>query len=251
MPDESLSRSGGGRTMEERPILQPRLRSIADSIPASCRRVADIGTDHGYIPVELLLTGRADFAIAADIGAEPLAHAERTAARCGITEGIDFRLGDGLAVLRPHEADCVVIAGMGGDNIVSILQAAAWTKTDCTLLLQPMSKSEILRAWLPENGYRVIREQLVADKGVIYPILTVTGGAMPAADPAQAYGGFLLQEDPLWGDYLDHRILRLRRAAAGLERARDSALAERRALFAEIIGRLTEWKGEWLRANGT
>ena len=56
--------------MTDKPILQPRLRAIADSIPASCRRVADIGTDHGYIPVELLLTGRADFAIAADIGAD-------------------------------------------------------------------------------------------------------------------------------------------------------------------------------------
>ncbi len=237
--------------MTDKPILQPRLRAIADSIPASCRRVADIGTDHGYIPVELLLTGRADFAIAADIGAEPLAHAERTAARSGVTEGIDFRLGDGLAVVAPNEVDCVVIAGMGGDNIVSILQAAPWTKADCTLLLQPMSKSEILRAWLPENGYRVIAERLVADKGVIYPILTVVGGSMPAASPAQAYGGFLLQEDPLWGDYLDHRILRLRRAAAGLERAKDSALQARLTAFTEIIGQLTAWKGEWLRANGT
>ena len=93
-------------------------------------------------------------------------------------------------------------------------------------------------AWLPENGYCVQAERLAADKGVIYPILTVTGGEMPPATPAQAQGGFLLGEDPLWGEYLAMRILRLRKAAAGLAQARDEALAEKRRGLLDVIDQL-------------
>lgn len=231
--------------------LQPRLRAIAQLVPSSCRRLADIGTDHGYIPVELLLTGRADFAVAADIGAEPLDHARRTARQYGVADGIDFRLGDGLAVLSPGEVDAVIVAGMGGDNIAAILSAAPWTREGVLLLLQPMSKAETLRAFLPENGYAVLGERLVQDKGVLYPILTVRGGDMPPATPAQAWGGFLLEEDPLWGTYLQDRLLRLRKAAAGLERARDPAMARRREQFLNVIVQLTERKEAWDHAHRT
>lgn len=229
--------------MERGPALQPRLRAIADLVPSGCKLV-DVGTDHGYIPVDLLLAGKISGAIASDIGAEPLDHARRTAERYG-AEGIDFRLCDGLAGIQPEEADAVVIAGMGGDTIAAILTAAPWTREETLLLLQPMSKAEVLRAWLPENGYQVTAERLVADKGVLYPILTVTGGAMAPAGEAQCYGGFLLEEDPLWGPYLEERILRLRKAAMGLQKARDEALTARRESFLRIIEQLEQWKGEW------
>ena len=132
--------------MGERPALQPRLRAIADLVPAGSR-LADIGTDHGYIPIDLLLDGRISAAIATDIGALPLDHARRTARCCGLTEGIDFRLGDGLAPLAPGEADVIVIAGMGGDSVAAILSAAPWAREGPLLLLQPMSKAEVLRAF--------------------------------------------------------------------------------------------------------
>ena len=234
--------------MEKGPALQPRLRAIADLVPPG-GVLADIGTDHGYIPVSLLLSGRIGGAIASDIGALPLEHARRTAREYGVKERLEFRLGDGLSVLRPGEADTIVIAGMGGDNIAAILSAAPWTREGALLLLQPMSKAEALRAFLPESGYAVQAECLAADKGVLYPILTVRGGEMPAAAPAQAWGGFLLREDPLWGRYLSERILRLRKAAAGLERAKDSALSERRETFLSVVAALEAWKGEWQRAN--
>lgn len=232
--------------------LGPRLRAIADQVPPECRRLADIGTDHGYIPAELLLAGRIDLAVAADIRREPLDHARRTAERWGVQDRVDFRLGDGLAVLSPGEADCVVIAGMGGDAIAAILSAAPWVREDGTcLLLQPMSKAETLRAFLPQGGYRVDGERLAADKGVLYPILTVRGGAMSPASPAQAWGGFLLEEDPLWGLYLQDRLLRLRKAAAGLALARDPSAALRRQELLDVIGGLTGWKEAWERAHRT
>lgn len=235
--------------MAEKPDMGPRLRSIAALVPEGCKCLADIGTDHGYIPVTLLLEGRVGRAIAADIGEPPLDHARRTARAYGMAENLDFRLGDGLSVLEPGEADVIVIAGMGGDALCSILSAAPWSRAGPLLLLQPMSKAEVLRAWLPGNGYRVLHEELVQDKGVLYPILSVRGGEMPPATDVQAWGGFLLEDDPLWGMYVADRLLRLHRAAAGLSRARDPSLTEKREKILRVIRALEERKGEWERAN--
>lgn len=227
----------------------PRLRSIANLVPEDCTCLADIGTDHGYIPVSLLLEGRIGRAIASDIGVRPLDHARRTAEQYGVSGKIDFRLGDGLSVLAPGEAEVIVIAGMGGDTIAEILAAAPWSRAGPLLLLQPMSKAEVLRAWLPGNGCAVSAERLVQDKGVLYPILTVRGGGMEPVDDALAWGGVGLEQDPLWGLYLADRILRLRRAASGLEKARDPAMGEKRTRLLGVIARLEEWKGEWERGN--
>lgn len=230
--------------------LQPRLRAIANLVPDGARLV-DVGTDHGFIPVDLLLSGRICSAIASDIGAAPLDHARRTAQQYDVTEGITFRLCNGLQDISAEEVDCIVIAGMGGDNIAAILEAAPWTKTGKFLLLQPMSKAEVLRRWVSVNGYQVVAECLVADKGVIYPILSVRGGEMPAADEAQCWGGFLLDTDPLWGRYLDEQILRLRRTAVGLEKARDVAVQQRRGEICRIISALEQKRGGVHDANGT
>lgn len=230
--------------MGERPVLQPRLRAIADLVPAGSR-LADIGTDHGYIPIDLLLSGHIPSAIATDIGQMPLNHARHTAQCCGLSEGIDFRLGDGLAPLAPDEADVIVIAGMGGDNIADILTASPWAREGPLLLLQPMSKAEVLRAFLPEHGYCVEAERLVADKGKLYPILTVRGGTMSPATAADAWGGFLLQKDPLWGLYLEDRLLRLRRAVSGLAKARDSTAEAKRQELSCVIAALEYKRREW------
>lgn len=237
--------------MPDRLELGPRLRAIAALVPLGCRTLADIGTDHGYIPVSLLLEGRLDRAIAADIGAPPLDHARRTAGLYGVSERMDFRLGDGLAVVEPGEAEVIVIAGMGGDTIAGILAAAPWSRDGPLLLLQPMSRAHELRRWLPERGYAVRAETLVQDKGVLYPILSAAGGTMAPASEAQAWGGFLLEGDPLWGRYLSDRILRLRRAAAGLERARDPALAVKRTALLSAAAALEQKREEWSRGERT
>lgn len=250
--ESSLHTAGKGESsVAEKLDMGPRLRAIAALVPEDCSCLADIGTDHGYIPVSLLLENRIDRAIAADVRELPLDHARRTAALYDTAERIDFRLGDGLSVLAPGEAETIVIAGMGGDAIAGILAAAPWSRAGPLLLLQPMSKAETLRAWLPANGYAVLAEELAQDKGVLYPILSVRGGDMPPADQAQAWGGFLLRDDPLWGLYISDRLLRLRRTTAGLERAKDPSLAEKRKKLLAVIGQLEKWKGEWEHANGT
>ena len=229
-----------------------RLRTIAGLVPDGCRCLADIGTDHGYIPVSLLMEGKIRRAVAADIGKLPLDHARRTAGLAGVAANkLDFRLGDGLSVLSPGEADVIVIAGMGGDAIAAILEDAPWSRDGPLLLLQPMSRAHELRRWLPERGYEVRAETLVQDKGVLYPILSAAGGTMAPASEAQAWGGFLLESDPLWGRYLSDRILRLRRAAAGLERARDPALAVKRTALLSAAAALEQKREEWSRGERT
>lgn len=196
-------------------VLQPRLKLLADLVPEGSR-LADVGTDHGYVPVYLRQRGRIPFAIASDIVAAPLRHARETAEEYAVG-GIDFRLCAGLESVAPHEVDTVLIAGMGGETIQMILSAAPWTQEGAhLLLLQPMTKVELLRKWLVDNGYHFTDERLVFDKGHLYPVFVLRGGWQPPLTPAQQYGGVLLSGDPLYGAYLDERIGKLEGAIDGL-----------------------------------
>ena len=231
--------------MERRLQLQPRLQLLADMVPEGCR-LADVGTDHGYLPVYLLQRRYIRGAVAADIGAEPLAHARRTAEAYGVT-GIDFRLCDGLRDIAPDEVDTVVIAGMGGETIITILEGAAWTKDGAhTLLLQPMTKAADLRYWLAVNGYRFTAERLIWDKNYLYPVLRVTGGGTPQAlTERQALTGVALDNDPLYREYLTQQADKLRRTAEGLRRSAKPD-AQQRADAAEALAREIEEKRDTL-----
>lgn len=217
--------------------LQPRLHLLARLVPEGCR-LTDVGTDHGYLPVALLQQGRITAAIASDIGAEPLEHARRTAMQYGV-DGMDFRLCAGLSGVAPEEADVIVIAGMGGETIISILQDAPWTADGRhRLLLQPMTKAAALRHWLAGNGYTFTDEHLVEDKGRIYPILCVKGGVFRPLTEAEALCGVLLADDPLYAAYLTEHITKLRRSAEGLRRSSDPGggrlAAQAESLAAEL-----------------
>ena len=215
--------------------LQPRLQLLAELIPLGSR-LTDVGTDHGYVPVYLFQRGLLDSAIASDIGAEPLQHAVNTAAEYGV-EGIDFRLCPGLDAIAPEECDTILIAGMGGETIITILENAPWTKRgEHLLILQPMTKTEMLRKWLADNGYAFTGERLVFDKDYLYPILLVRGGAQPALSEAEQYGGVMLDDDPLYADYLDERIQKLTVAIDGLLRAK----REEQRAAAEGLQRIRE-----------
>lgn len=207
--------------MEQKQLqLQPRLRRLAQLVPEGCR-LTDVGTDHGYLPAALLQQGKIAAAIASDIGREPLEHARRTAEEYGVT-GMSFRLCAGLSAIAPEETDVIVIAGMGGETILSILSDAPWTGDgQHRLLLQPMTKAAALRHWLVDNGYTFTGECLVEDKGRLYPILCVQGGAHRPLTEAEALCGVLLDGDPLYGAYLAEHIKKLRRWAEGLRRSSD------------------------------
>jgi tRNA (adenine22-N1)-methyltransferase len=227
--------------------LTPRLQLLADWVPPGAR-LADVGTDHAYLPVWLRLHGRVVSAIACDLREGPLARARETGRTWG-ADGIDYRLGNGLAMVSPEEADTIVIAGMGGENIAAILARASWTAGGRhTLLLQPQTRAETLRAFLAENGYAIRREALVEDRGVLYPVMEARGGEM-SLTLGQLYGGEALLHDPLGERYIIQKIIRLQTAVAGINRS-DSG-REKADRLREIITALLSMREEWRRANGS
>jgi len=150
----------------------------------------DVGTDHGYIPLALCEAGFRGNIIASDINAGPLDAAIRTAARHGFESRIIFTLCPGLEKCDPDSVDTIVIAGMGGDMICGILDKAEWTMDPkYSLILQPMTRAEILRYWLANNGYEH-SSHYVADDRFDYQIISAgyTGNNTPLSD-SELYTG--------------------------------------------------------------
>ena len=223
--------------------LSPRLRMIAELIPKGVQ-FADVGTDHAYLPVWLILQGVIDHAIAADLRSGPLDRAKETAEKYGVSQCVGFRLCDGLTGIKEDEADVIVIAGMGGETISHILSEAPWTRREeKMLILQPMSSQEDLRQWLAQNGSVIEKERIAREDKTLYTIMVVKGGREDAMTQAELVAG-RQSKDPLRGDYLDLLISKLNRALAG-QRAAAVRNEEAIARTAELLNALKEMKKEW------
>lgn len=228
--------------------LSPRLQCIAELVRSGAR-LADVGTDHAYLPVWLLQNGKITRAVASDVVEGPLSRARQTAEEYGQSERLEFRLCDGLDGYDAGECDVVVIAGMGGETMIGILGAAPWLRQEgVTLLLQPMTRAELLRPWLAENGYRIECERLVRDRGTIYAVLEVTAGLDAPYTSPEAWCGRNSKGETLYGEYVSDRIRKLEEAAAGLRRAKqiDEALLSSVEADAAALRRERE---EWTHAN--
>jgi len=182
--------------------LSKRLATIAALVPP-VSRLADIGTDHAYLPVYLVSEGIVPSAIAGEVNEGPFRAAGEALARVGLVGKVDLRFGDGLAVLAPGEADTAVIAGMGGQTIVEILAARPEVTASLScLVLQPMSAAGLVRRWLADNGWRLVAETLVAEDGQMYEIIAAAPGAA-----AEQYEPILYEIGPLlWT--MRHPLLR-------------------------------------------
>jgi len=155
--------------------LSKRLKAIADLIRKDAT-VADIGTDHGYLPVFLAQTGTAKRIIASDISTASLSAACRSAMEYDVTENITFLVAPGLDGITRADADTIIIAGLGGETILSILENAPWTKShDVTLILQPQTKIALLCRFLYDNGYEIKQTKSVLEKRKRYTVILVTG----------------------------------------------------------------------------
>lgn len=203
--------------------LSDRLYKIAAYVSKGSR-VADIGTDHCYIPIWLVLGNIAESVIASDKKIGPLETGKMNAEEYGVRDKIDFRLSDGLAAIHDREADTVIIAGMGGENIAEIIKSSGWKwKESHRLILQPMTKQTELCRFLYENGFSVFDEALAKDGGEIYRILLV--GYRKSHIPADAslWAGQALFEkkEPLLSEYLDMLISKTSRAIKGIVSGKD------------------------------
>lgn len=151
--------------------LSKRLQSVADFVN-NCGTMADVGTDHGYIPVYLAECGKIKRAIAMDINQGPLLRAKEHIRQHHLEERIETRLSDGLTALVPGEAETIVIAGMGGGLMKRILAEGEDTaRAARTLILQPQSEVGAFREFLCEREYRITDENMVFEDGKYYSII--------------------------------------------------------------------------------
>ena len=152
--------------------MNDRLKAIAAQIDGGVGFI-DVGTDHGYLPAEMALSGYAGSIIASDVNPLPLGRAIKTAEDAGVRDRVEFLLCDGLSLCDAKKLDTIVIAGMGGDLICRILDGAEWCMDSrYKLILQPMTKAEVLRYWLCSNGFHILSESLAEDAGLLYQIIT-------------------------------------------------------------------------------
>lgn len=214
------------------------------SMVQSGSRVADIGTDHGYLGIYLLQSGAARHVIACDLRKDPLENARRNAKLFGVDGEMKLRLSDGLEKILPDEVDTVVMAGMGGDLIQKILSQCPWRKREgLQFILQPQSAGNVLRRWLCEDGFEIQREEPVQDGHFLYTVMDIRQGEPAPLTPGTEYASpaLLASGSPLVGNYLARVENALQETVRGLTNA-EKQRPERLAYFGQALLEIQEMR---------
>ena len=215
-----------------RTVLDKRLRTAADLVRQGAY-FADIGTDHAYLPVFLLEEGKVARAYASDVAKGPLAAAEAHIKASSVGDRITLRLADGLHGLFdafPRVTD-IAICGMGGELIARLIDEAPLVKNPAIhLILQPMTRAEVLRRYLAENGFSVKEERLSRADGRIYTCMSVffTGERCTLTPLAALLGETLLsgERNALFYDYVREKLSSLETRINGLRAGGYDATAD-------------------------
>lgn len=226
-----------------------RLEAIGKMVPAGCV-LADIGTDHAYLPVHLIKAGRIARAIAGDIAEGPCAAARTTIGMHGIRQFIDVRLGSGLKVLRAGEAGCIAIAGMGASTIIDILAADMETaRAAQRLVLQPMTGAAGLRRWLAHNGWMLVDEALAEENGHLYEIIAAEPGVgTNYSDAEYEIGPLLLQKgDALLAKQFAKQMANYETLLRNMEKSSQAKASSKYADAAKMLHALEVLADEYLR----
>lgn len=179
--------------------LSDRLATVANYIPKGSR-IADIGSDHAYLPCHMVKNGAVRYAIAGEVAEGPYQSALKQVQLEGLTESIVVRKGDGLEVIEAGEVDCITIAGMGGTLITSILEAGKDKLVNVErLILQPNVGAHAIRKWLSEHNWKLVSESILKEDGKIYEVLVAQYGTGEAGDSDSdeldlLFGPYLLKE---------------------------------------------------------
>lgn len=225
-------------------MLSARLSAVARHVLPG-QPVADVGTDHGKLPVSLLLSGQVPRAIASDRRPDPLRGARSLAAQHRLTAPVfEARLSDGLAHLQPGEAATVTICGMGGGLMASILAANPPLPQGVSrLVLQPNNAPGRTRQQLAADGWAIVDEEMIAEGGYFYPVLVAEPGTMALTEAEALLGPVLLQKRPAafvaWLASESARLAPLvARAQAAAQQAQGASLRKlvrRQQLIAEAL----------------
>lgn len=223
-------------------MLSKRMQAVADLVPqGDC--LADVGTDHGYLPIYLVREKKVRRAIAMDVNEGPLLRAASHIGEAGLGDLISVRQSDGLLKLKRGEADLVLIAGMGGALTIRILEMGQSLLDEgpgCVkaLVLQPQSEIGSVRGYLSDHGWRICREDMVLEDGKFYPMMEAERGQERLTYLQQTYGPRLLEErNETLSAYLRREEETLRNVADKLKASDGGRIRSR---LAEVEERLDE-----------
>lgn len=207
--------------------LGPRLEAVTQLAAAGrYRQGADIGTDHAKLAIELVKRGICQKVIASDKNTGPCEAARRAISGVNLADAIEVRQGDGLASLSPGEAELIIMAGMGGELMLNILnEGRAVLVNEPRLVLQPQTDLIEVRRSLCKDGWRIVDEALAEENGHLYVALALEkhGGAFSLTEEQLITGVCLKAKMPeLWAKYARENIAKLRRAVAGMEQGRNA-----------------------------
>ena len=215
------------------PKLDHRLQSAVPFVRQGAV-VADVGTDHAYLPLVLTGTGQARAAVASDINAGPIERAAQHVAEYGLSDKVKTVRADGLDGIEPYHPTDIIIFGMGGELIARIIADAKWVQNNTVrLILQPMTHAECVRRYLAETGFQIIDEVLSKESGKIYQTIVAEYNGVPyLVDDVTAelgrFAGKTASPSPHRAELIAHRIEVLTAAVNGKEKAGADTSAERR-----------------------
>ena len=217
--------------------LGPRLSKCAEYVRDGSK-FADIGTDHGYLPIWLRLKSKVSSAIAADIGEGPLSSAKKNAAkyRCEIKTA----LSDGFKNISPEDVEDAVIAGMGGGLMISIITAAPWLRENNRhLILQPMTMVPELRKWLSDEGFSIDKEETVVDENKVYSVMSVYfAPERPRLEEIEIYMGKIVPGTMYSREYAEKVLKKLSDKVKGHSHRGEREEAEKAEALAKKIAKV-------------
>ncbi|HEX7159778.1 MAG TPA: class I SAM-dependent methyltransferase [Trebonia sp.] len=222
--------------------LSPRLLKLAGKVP-DYAVVADIGTDHALLPIYLVSTGKCPRAIAVEVHEGPYEVARAAIESFAMGDAVDLRRGDGLKPLMPGEVDAVVIAGLGGGQMIRMLEDAPQVRASVPwFVFQPMDDAADLRRFLVDHGFRLADEELVRDGDEIYEIICAAPGRERIDDDLLYEVGprNVERRDPLLAEFIERRIQRYRRILIQVEQGRTQRAVDAMRELQRLIRRLDD-----------
>lgn len=220
--------------------ISKRLKSVVNLVDKNSIPV-DVGTDHCYVPIALIESGKCKEAIATELNSGPYKIAEQNIKAKGLSNNIDLRLGFGLDPIKPGEVDTIIISGMGGNTIVEILKGAPKVVEKAhSFVFQPMTAEDELRRFLVKSNFKITEEQIVKEGHKFYQVIKSTHGFMQVEQDVFYEIGFVLpyKKDPVYKSFLLTKIHKYSIILNNLKRASSSNVKKK-----QIIGdKLTKLK---------
>lgn len=223
--------------------LSMRLERVAANVPMGAR-LADIGSDHGYLPVALMRRAVIEAAVAGEVAITPFQAAERTVRENGLEQHVTVRLADGLAAIKPADAiTAISVCGMGGETIRDILDSGqAYLSGRERLILQPNGGEQPLRHWLMQNGYTILSEELLRENRFYYEIIVAERATPVSYSAEQLYFGPVQMQarSPLFLAKWQRMLRQKQKTLASFERARQAVPEDKAQEIAQQARWITE-----------